>query len=66
MRQRAIGNTANVALLMTSCFSGGWVIKTARDESKALLNATVMAAAGPDTVSESSQVVLGQVIIELL
>jgi hypothetical protein len=49
----AIGNTANVTLLMTSCFSGGWVIKTARDESKALLNATVMAAAGPETVSES-------------
>jgi hypothetical protein len=49
----AIGNTANVALMMTSCFSGGWVIKTTRDGSKAVLNATVMAAAGPKRVSES-------------
>jgi hypothetical protein len=49
----AVGNTAKVALLMTSCFSGGWVIKKARDGSKAMLNATVMAAAGPKMVSES-------------
>jgi hypothetical protein len=49
----AIGNTATVTLMMTSCFSGGWVIKTTRDRSKAMLNATVMAAAGPKRVSES-------------
>ena len=41
----AIGNTANVALMMTSCYSGGWVKKTNQDRSNALLNATVMAAA---------------------
>lgn len=49
----AIGNTANVALMMTSCFSGGWVMKTTRRGSKPLVNATMMAAAGPNRVSES-------------
>jgi hypothetical protein len=49
----AIGNTAKVALMMTSCFSGGWVINTTQDGSKAALNATVMAAAGPKARSES-------------
>jgi hypothetical protein len=49
----AIGETTNVALLMTSCFSGGWVIKKTQDGSKAMLNASVMAAAGPTKCSES-------------
>ena len=38
---------------MTSCFSGGWVTKKVQDGSRAVLNATVMAAAGPRVYSES-------------
>jgi hypothetical protein len=48
----AIGNTPNVALVMTSCYSGGWVIKETPDRTKAL-NATMMTAAGPGKFSES-------------
>ena len=49
----AIGEVANVSLLITSCYSGGWVIKSNSDSSKPILNATIMAAAGPDIESES-------------
>lgn len=49
----AIGRTANVTLLMTSCFSGGWVVQTDRMTSKPVLNATLMTAAGPEDSSES-------------
>lgn len=38
----AIGTAADVTLLMTSCYFGGWVIKSNQMKSKALINATVM------------------------
>jgi hypothetical protein len=50
---KAIGKAADVTLLMTSCYSGGWVIKSNRMTSKAMLNATMMTAAGPGNASES-------------
>jgi hypothetical protein len=44
--KRSIHRKVNIAALMTSCFSGGWVIRPD-------LNTTVVAAAGPDIESES-------------
>ncbi|KAI9861256.1 MAG: hypothetical protein M1813_005429 [Trichoglossum hirsutum] len=44
--KRVIGQKAEVAALLTSCFSGGWVVRPD-------LNTTVMAAAGPGVESES-------------
>jgi hypothetical protein len=44
--KRAISGKADVAALLTSCYSGGWVIRPD-------LNATVMAAAGPAIENES-------------
>lgn len=49
----AIGHAKHVAMIMTSCYSGGWVMKRSGDGSKAALNATVMTAAGHLNVSES-------------
>lgn len=47
-----IGNIANVALVTTSCFSGGWITKVTRHGSKAVRNATAMAAKRSKLVSE--------------
>ncbi|KAI9765039.1 MAG: hypothetical protein M1840_007864 [Geoglossum simile] len=44
--KQAIGSKVDVGMLLTSCFSGGWVIQPR-------LNITAMAAAGPDITSES-------------
>jgi hypothetical protein len=51
--REAIGKLADVTLMMTSCFSGGWVVKTNRMTSKPALNATMLTAAGPKVESES-------------
>lgn len=51
--ETAIGKITDVSLLMTSCYSGGWVIKSNDVSSKPILNATVMTAAGPSFQSES-------------
>ncbi|KAI9784487.1 MAG: hypothetical protein M1839_002144 [Geoglossum umbratile] len=44
--KQAIGSTVEVGMLLTSCYSGGWVIQPQ-------LNVTVMTAAGPKEESES-------------
>ncbi|KFY46316.1 hypothetical protein V494_00498 [Pseudogymnoascus sp. VKM F-4513 (FW-928)] len=49
----AIRHTQHVAMIMTSCYSGGWIMKRSQDKSKAALNITIMAAAGHKQVSES-------------
>ncbi|KAI9761809.1 MAG: hypothetical protein M1840_001689 [Geoglossum simile] len=44
--KQAIGSRVNVGILLTSCYSGGWVIQPQ-------LNVTAMTAAGPKQESES-------------
>lgn len=51
--REAIGKSADVTLMMISCYSGGWVVKTNRMTSKPALNATILTAAGPKVESES-------------